>query len=68
MSEKTDWNDYSHDERKLVENTVLLVGVLFEMCKVKLVIEKSGASEINEVNTPDNAKAARQSTVVLENL
>lgn len=68
VSEKTDWNDYSHDERKLVENTVLLVGVLFEMCKVKLVIEKSGASEINEVNTPDIAKAVRQSTVVLENL
>lgn len=34
---KTDWYDFSEDEKKTTENTVLLVGFLYEMCRVNLV-------------------------------
>ena len=68
VNEKNDWNDFSSDEKKLVENTVLLVGVLYEMCKVKLVVENKDVSQVNEVNTADIAKATKQSSVVLDSI
>ena len=68
VNQKNDWNDFSSDEKKLVENTVLLVGVLYEMCKVKLVVENKDVSQVNEVNTADIAKATKQSSVVLDSI
>lgn len=68
VNEKNDWNDFSSDEKKLVENTVLLVGVLYEMCKVKLIVENKDVSQVNEVNTADIAKATKQSSVVLDSI
>ncbi len=44
---KTHWNDYSDNEKTIVYNCVLLVGLLYKMCKVNLV-EKG--EEINAVN------------------
>lgn len=66
VSEKTDWNDFSEDEQKLTENTVLLVGVLYEMCKVKLVIETESANELNKINTIDIEEAAKKADKVLD--
>ncbi len=46
---KTNWNDYTGEERMFVENTCLLVGLLYKMCQVKLVL-KTDEDGINEVN------------------
>lgn len=47
---KTDWNQYTEQEKLTTENTVLLVNMLFQMCKVKLVLVAEGKSELNRVN------------------
>ena len=45
-----DWNDFSADEKLLVENTTLLVGLLYKMCKVQLVNQSESDVEANTVN------------------
>lgn len=47
---KTDWNEFTEAEKKMTENTVLLVGLLYSMCKVQLVIQTNSKSNTNEVN------------------
>lgn len=49
---RTDWNDYSDKDKLLVENTVLLVGLLHNMCKVKLVLQDTTQNGFNKVNYP----------------
>lgn len=44
-----DWNEFNSIERKVIKNTILLVGVLYNMCKVNLVIESNDNKE-NSIN------------------
>lgn len=37
--ERTDWLQYNDREKRLVQNTVMLVGLLYKMCKLQLVTE-----------------------------
>ena len=46
----TDWNTFAQEEKRLTENTVLLVGLLYNMCKVELVLKSENESEINTIN------------------
>ena len=46
----TDWNTFTQEEKKLTENTVLLVGLLYNMCKVELVIKSKNEININTIN------------------
>lgn len=50
---KTDWAEYTDAEKRLTENTVLLVGLLYSMCKVQLVRQTESEEEPNEVNTEE---------------
>lgn len=55
---KTDWLKYTDQEKLITENTVLLVNLLFQMCKVKLVLaDEEGDDGINEVNQAEIDKA-----------
>lgn len=47
----TDWNTFTDEEKKLTENTVLLVGLLYNMCKVELVLKGVGENDMNTINT-----------------
>lgn len=47
---KTEWNDFTDKEKKATENTILLVGLLYEMCKLQLVIQNKDKNGINGVN------------------
>jgi len=46
---KTQWYEFTDEEKKTVENAVLLVGLLYKMCQVQLVL-KQGEGELNKVN------------------
>ena len=46
---KTQWYEFTDEEKKTVENAVLLVGLLYSMCQVQLVL-KQGEGELNKVN------------------
>lgn len=50
VERKTDWTYYSDEEKLLVQNTVLLVGLLYKMCQVKLVIVSKLDNTPNAVN------------------
>lgn len=50
LNGKTDWKTYTDAEKTLTENTALLVGILFKMCKVQLVLASGDAASLNKVN------------------
>lgn len=47
---KDDWDDFTDKEKKLTENTVLLVELLYNMCNVELIIKADKKDEIGIVN------------------
>ena len=49
FEEKTNWSDFTEKEKKATENAVLLVGLMYMMCKVTLVL-KQDDDELNKVN------------------
>lgn len=50
VAHKTNWLEFSDDEKLLTENTVLLVGLLYKMCKVELVQKAQNENELNKIN------------------
>lgn len=61
--QKTDWVEFTEDEKLCTENTVLLVGLLYNMCKVELVrkaSEKDGMNKINSVQIEKSIADADQ--------
>ena len=63
---KTDWTEYTDTEKKLTENTVLLVGLLYNMCKVQLVRQTMSSSEPNQVNEVEINKAIGDANTFLD--
>ena len=45
-----DWKYFSNSEKLLVENTYYLVGLLYNMCKIKLVLQSENKDETNAIN------------------
>ena len=50
VNSKTEWYDFTATEKQVTENAVLLAGLLYKMCKVKLVIQGSDKGSANKVN------------------
>ena len=63
--EKTDWNQFTQDERLCTENSVLLVGLLYNMCKVQLVQKEANQNELNKVNTKEINKSMADAKEIL---
>lgn len=61
------WNTFTDSEKKITENTVLLVGLLYSMCQTKLVL-KQGDNELNKVNNEAIDEIINKSNVVLEDV
>lgn len=47
---RINWYDLSTSEQLIVQDTTLLVSILYDMCKVKLVKQAKDKNSINEVN------------------
>lgn len=52
-SGKKQWCDFTGKEKKTTENTVLLVGLLYKMCQVKLVLEEKDSDDRNLPNSEE---------------
>lgn len=50
INNKTEWRYFTDDEKLVTQNTVLLVALLYRMCKVKMVLEDKAKNK-NMVNT-----------------
>lgn len=61
----TDWNTYTPEEKELTENTVLLVGLLYNMCKVELVLKSEKDNDINTINKAAIEKSINNADIVL---
>ncbi len=64
-SGKTDWNDFTEIERVTTKNTVLLVGLLYKMCKVNLVNKAEKEDEMNTINEAAVKESINSSEKVL---
>jgi len=47
LSKKTVWSDMSEKEHTAIENTILLVGMLYKLCKIELIVKEKKAETIN---------------------
>ena len=52
-------------EKKMTENLVLLVGLLYKMCQIKLVLKSEYENNINKVNHKDVNEVLRNTEEVL---
>lgn len=64
----TDWNDFSQDDKIATENAVLLVGLLYKMCKVNLVNKSTNDSDMDTVNETGVDESINNADSVLNNL
>lgn len=62
---KTDWSDFTENERIATQNAVLLVGLLYQMCKVKLVNKANSDNDMNSINREEVNEALCTSTQVM---
>ncbi len=67
FSEKTNWSDFSEKEQKMTENLILLVGLLYKMCQVKLVLQAEKEDELNTVNKEEMDETVRNAENILAN-
>ncbi|ASI76027.1 hypothetical protein LKM01_24355 [Bacillus pacificus] len=65
---KTEWNMFTSEEKIMTQNTALLVGVLFNMCKVKLVVVAENETDSNKVNAVEIEKSIAETNKVLLNM
>lgn len=66
-SGKTDWKDFSKSEQKMTENLVLLVGLLYKMCQVKLVLQAEEKDKLNSINKEEMDEVIHSAEDILEN-
>lgn len=65
---KTNWMDFSEKEKLETQNTVLLVGLLYKMCKVNLVKKAQTEEEMNEINKEDIDQSMTDAKTVLDEM
>ncbi len=68
FSKKVDYKKFSGEEKLITENVVLLVGLLYEMCKVQLVEKSELEEEINTINEEEINSQIENSENVLKKL
>ena len=64
--QKTDWNDFTEDEKLATQNTVLLVSLLYKMCQVSLVKKADEENEMNNINKEEIDKSIQNAQSVLQ--
>ena len=63
-----DWNQFSPEAKRATKNAVLLVGLLFKMCKVKLVKKAEQKDAMNEINEVEITESLQEAEQVFENV
>ena len=61
-----DWNFFTQEERTITENTVLLVRLLYNMCKVELVLKSKNKDNINTINKGAVTKSIDDAKTIMD--
>ncbi len=65
---KRDWNLFSAEEKLTTENTVLMVNLLYNMCKVQVVLASGNSTEPNRINEVEINKSMNDANTILKNI
>lgn len=65
---KVDWNEFNEDEKISMQNSVLLVGLLYKMCQVSLVNKAENENDMNTVNRSAIDVSIKNSEQVLDSI
>lgn len=65
---KTNWNEFTQEEKIATQNSVLLVGLLYEMCKVSMVEKSEKTDGINKVNNKEIKSSLKKSKQIIESI
>lgn len=63
---KTNWEYFTSEQKQVTENTVLLVGLLYKMCKVQLVLKNDDENELNTINKKEAKRLIWEAGQILE--
>lgn len=47
LAKKTVWSELNEKEQLTIENTILLVGMLYKLCKIELIVKVKKAEKVN---------------------
>ncbi|WP_203415689.1 hypothetical protein [Leptotrichia buccalis] len=62
---KTNWIDFTIEEKIWTENIVLLVSILYNMVKTKLVLKSNNEKELNKINKEETERLISDSNRAL---
>jgi len=66
--DKYNWSDFTEREKMMVQNLVLIVGMLNRMCKVNLVIKNEDGEGLNSVNHKDIDETIKDADAIFDNI
>lgn len=66
FSEKVQWSDFTEKEKQMTENAVLLVGLLYKMCKTSLVLKDKDGDGLNTVNKNEVSTVVTDANKILD--
>lgn len=64
----TEWSTFTSEEKKLTDNTVLLVALLYNMCKVELVLKSENENDMNTINKTAVETSIKNANTVLKDV
>lgn len=65
---KVDYNGFSTEEKLVTKNTALLVGLLYKMCKVRLVEKTEKEDDLGKINESDAISQIEKSEKLLRDI
>lgn len=65
---KTDWYQFTDQEKMNTETLVMFVALLYNMCKVKVVLQSLNKNELNKVNHEDVNKETKKANDFLNEI
>ena len=65
LSTKTIWKQFSREEKKNVENTILLARLLYEMTQTKIVVRQEKEDKLETINTAEISKLQKNAAKLL---
>ena len=66
FNQRTDWCEFTDNEKMLTQNLVLLVQLLYKMCQVKLVLTSTDKNGLNVVNVTEMENSIATAQALLE--
>ena len=66
--ELVDWNTFSKKEKLIVKNTIALVGVLYHMCKVKILEDVKENQEFRKICYTEIAEQKQKGEIIVAKL